>query len=186
MAGPVRFNCPEPTYKSGLYSGEMSNEVKIKIIYIYYMIDKINIFLVSIIFIAFLVFIVVRLVQNKKKINQMRENFRNQQRYNRECCGNADWHLGEKEYRQMCPDSTPPAFENTRSNHCSYLQENFRYDNDNETDKKNRKECKEKGYELAYNVSCVENGKLRTGANCKCVDNNNNCKICLPKTNHRS
>ena len=142
------------------------------------MIDKINIFLVIIIFIAFLVFIVVRLVQNKRKINQMRENFRNQERYNSECCGNADWHLGEKEYRKICPDSTPPAFENTRSNHCSYLQENFRYDNEN--DNKNRKECKGKGYELAENRSCVENGKLRTNANCKCVDDKKNCKICFP------
>ena len=146
------------------------------------MIDKISIILVAVIFIAFIVFIIVQLFNNKKKINQMRENFRNQQRYNRACCGNADWHLGEKEYKKMCPDSTPPAFENTRSNHCSYLQENFRYDNEN--DKKNRKECKEKGYELAYNVSsCVENGKLTDG-NCQCVDNKNNCKMCFPKTNH--
>jgi hypothetical protein len=171
MAGPVRFNCPEPPYKSGLYSGEMSNEVKIKIIYIYYMIDKINIFLVIIIFVAFLVFIVVKLVQNKRKINQMRENFS-------ECCGNADWNLGEKKYKKMCPDSTPPAFENTRSSHCSYLQENFRYDN--KTDKKYREECKEKGYELAYNMSCVENGKLKTDANCKCVDSKDKCKVCFP------
>ena len=142
------------------------------------MIDKINIFLVIIIFIAFLVFIVVRIVQNKNTINQMRENFRNQQRYNSECCGNADWYLGEKKYKQMCPDSTPPAFENTRSSHCSYLQENFRYDNS--TDKQYREECKEKGYELAYNRSCVENGKLRTNANCKCVDSNEDCKVCFP------
>ena len=75
------------------------------------MIDKINIILVAVIFIAFIVFIIVQLFNNKKKINQMRENFRNQQRYNRACCGNADWHLGEKEYKKMCPDSTPPAFE---------------------------------------------------------------------------
>ena len=78
----------------------------------------------------------------------------------------------------MCPDSTPPAFENTRSSHCSYLQENFRYDS--QTDKKDREECKEEGYELAYNVSCVENGKLKTNANCKCVDDNEDCKVCYP------
>jgi len=142
------------------------------------MIDKINIFLVIIIFIAFLVFIVVRLVQNKNTINQMKESFRNHERYNRACCGNADWNLGEKKYREMCPDSTPPAFENTRSSHCSYLQENFRYDNS--TDKKYREECKEEGYELAYNRSCDKNGKLRTDANCKCVDNEENCKVCFP------
>jgi len=75
------------------------------------MIDKINIILVAIIFITFIVFIILQLVKNKKKISQMRENFRNQQKYNSAaCCGNADWHLGEKEYNQMCPDFTPPRF----------------------------------------------------------------------------
>lgn len=142
------------------------------------MINKINIFLLGIIIITFVVFIVVRLFQNNKNINQMKENFKNHERYNRTCYGNADWNLGEKKYRQMCPDSTPPAFENTRSSHCSYLQENFRYDS--QTDKKDREECKEEGYELAYNVSCVENGKLKTNANCKCVDDNEDCKVCYP------
>jgi hypothetical protein len=142
------------------------------------MINKINIFLLGIIIIAFIVFISFRLFQNNRNINQMKESFRNHERYNRTCYGNADWHLGEKKYREMCPDSTPPAFENTRSSHCSYLQENFRYDN--QTDKKYREECKEEGYELAYNVSCVENGKLKTNANCKCIDDNEDCKVCFP------
>jgi len=142
------------------------------------MINKINIFLLGIIIITFVVFIAVRLFQNNKNINQMKENFKNHERYNRTCYGNADWHLGEKKYREMCPDSTPPAFENTRSSHCSYLQENFRYDS--QTDKKYREECNEEGYELAYNVSCVENGKLKTNANCKCVDDNEDCKVCFP------
>ena len=142
------------------------------------MINKINIFLLGIIIITFVVFIAVRLFQNNRNINQMKESFRNHERYNRTCYGNADWHLGEKKYREMCPDSTPPAFENTRSSHCSYLQENFRYDS--QTDKKDREECKEEGYELAYNVSCVENGKLKTNANCKCVDDNEDCKVCFP------
>jgi len=156
----------------------MSNEVKIKIMYIYYMINKINIFLLGIIIIAFVVFIAVRLFQNNRNINQMKESFRNHERYNRACYGNADWHLGEKKYREMCPDSTPPAFENTRSSHCSYLQENFRYDN--KTDKKYREECKEEGYKLAENRSCYENGELNIYANCKCVDDNKNCKVCFP------
>lgn len=144
------------------------------------MINKINIFLLGIIIIAFIVFIAVRLFQNNRNINQMKESFRNHERYNRACYGNADWHLGEKKYSQMCPDSTPPAFENTRSSHCSYLQENFRYDN--KTDKKHRKECRKKGYDLAYNVSsCVENGKFINNANCKCVNNDNNCKLCFPR-----
>lgn len=144
------------------------------------MINKINIFLLGIIIIAFVVFIVVRLFQNNKNINQMKESFKNHERYNRTCYGNADWHLGEKKYREMCPDSTPPAFENTRTNHCSYLQENFRYDN--KTDKKHRKECRKKGYDLAYNVSsCVKNGKFINNANCKCVNDDNNCKLCFPQ-----
>lgn len=142
------------------------------------MINKINIFLLGIIIIAFVVFIVVRLFQNNRNINQMKESFRNHERYNRACYGNADWHLGEKKYREMCSDSTPPAFENTRSSHCSYLQENFRYDN--KTDKKYREECNEEGYELAENRSCYENGKLNIYANCKCVDDNKDCKICFP------
>ena len=148
------------------------------------MIDKINIFLVSIIFIAFLVFIVVRLVQNKKKINQMRENFRNHERYNRECCGNADWHLGEKEYRKMCPDSTPPAFYNTRSSHCSNIKENFtsaqthvpKYYEDI------IEECNELGYEPVFESKiCSKDNKLRTNALCKCKDMiSGDCKVCLP------
>lgn len=144
------------------------------------MITKINIFLLGIIIIAFIVFIAVRLFQNNRNINQMKESFRNHERYNRTCYGNADWHLGEKKYIEMCSDSTPPAFENTRSSHCSYLQENFRYDN--KTDKKHRKECRKKGYDLAYNVSsCVENGKFINNANCKCVNDDNNCKLCFPQ-----
>ena len=144
------------------------------------MINKINIFLLSIIIITFVVFIAVRLFQNNKNINQMKENFRNHERYNRACYGNADWHLGEKEYKRMCPDSTPPAFYNTRSSHCSDIQENFRYDN--KTDKKHRKECRKKGYDLAYNVSsCVENGKFINNANCKCVNDDNNCNLCFPR-----
>ena len=142
------------------------------------MINKINIILLGVIIITFIVFIAVRIFQNNKNINQMKENFRNHERYNRTCYGNADWHLGEKEYKRMCPDSMPPAFENTRSSHCSYLQENFRYDN--QTDKKDREECKEKGYNLAYNRSCVENGKLKTNANCKCIDDEEDCKVCFP------
>jgi hypothetical protein len=146
------------------------------------MINKINIILVSVIFITFIVFIAFRLFQNSKKINQMKENFRNHERYNRACYGNADWYLGEKEYKQLCPDSTPPAFENTRSSHCSNIQENFcstqapvpkYYENIIE-------ECNQLGYEPAYNKICSEDNKLKTNANCKCSDNLGNCKMCFP------
>ena len=146
------------------------------------MIDKINIILLGVIIITFIVFIVVRLFQNNKNINQMKESFRNHERYNRTCYGNADWHLGEKKYREMCPDSTPPAFENTRSSHCSYLQENFTstktyvpkyYENIIE-------ECNELGYEPAYNEICSKDNKLRTGALCKCKDKSGKCKVCYP------
>lgn len=148
------------------------------------MIDKINIFLVSIIFVAFLVFIVVRLVQNNKNINQMKENFRNHERYNRTCYGNADWHLGEKKYKRLCPDSTPPAFENTRSSHCSNIQENFTsaqipvpkyYEN-------TIKECNELGYNPVFESRiCSKDNKLRTNALCKCSDKiSHDCKVCFP------
>lgn len=141
------------------------------------MIDKINIILVAIIFITFIVFIILQLVKNKKNINQMRENFRNQQKYNSACCGNADWNLGEKEYKRECPDSTPPAFENTRGSHCSYIRENF---TSNE-DKKVMNECRKLGHKPAYNQICVQDEKLVTNANCKCSDSLNNCKVCFPK-----
>ena len=142
------------------------------------MIDKINIILVAFIFITFIVFIIVQLVNNKKKINQMRENFSNQQKYNSAaCCGNADWHLGEKEYNRECPDSTPPAFENTHGSHCSYIRENFT----SNKDKKVMNECRKLGHKPAYNQICVQNEKLITNANCKCSDDLNNCKVCFPK-----
>jgi hypothetical protein len=146
------------------------------------MINKINIILLGIIIITFIVFIAVRLFQNNKNINQMRENFQNHERYNRACYGNADWHLGEKKYKQLCPDSTPPAFINTRSSHCSNIQENFcssrapvpkYYENIIE-------ECNQLGYEPAYNKICSEDNKLKTNANCKCSDNLGNCKTCFP------
>lgn len=142
------------------------------------MIDKINIILVAVIFITFIVFIILQLVNNKKKINQMRENFRNQQKYNSAaCCGNADWHLGEKEYKRECPHSTPPAFENTRGSHCSYIRENFT----SESDEKIMKECERDGHKMAYNQICVQDEKLVTDANCKCSDDLNNCKVCFSK-----
>ena len=141
------------------------------------------IILVAIIFITFIVFIILQLVKNKKKINQMRESFMNQQKYNSACCGNADWNLGEKEYKRECPDSTPPAFENTRGSHCSYIRENF---TSNYTPtpiyyEKLIKECNKLGHEPAYNQICVQDEKLVTNANCMCSDNLNNCKSCFPK-----
>ena len=135
------------------------------------MIDKINIILLVIIIITFIIFIIVQLVNNKKKINPMRENFS-------ACCGNADWHLGENEYNKLCPDSTPPAFENTRNSHCSHIQENF---TSYETDRKIINECRKLGHKPAYNQICVQNEKLVTNANCKCSDDLNNCKVCFPK-----
>ena len=134
------------------------------------MIDKINIILVAVIFITFLVFIILQLVNNKKKINKMRENFS-------ACCGNADWHLGEKKYKRECPDSTPPAFENTHGSHCSYIRENFT----SKEDENIMKECSNSGYKPAYNQICVQDEKLVTDANCKCADDLNNCKVCFPK-----
>jgi hypothetical protein len=148
------------------------------------MINKINIFLLGIIIITFIVFIAVRLFQNNRNINQMKENFRNHERYNRACYGNADWYLGEKKYREMCPDSTPPAFENTRSSHCSNIQENFtsaqthvpKYYEDI------IEECNELGYEPVFESKiCSKDNKLRTNALCKCKDRiSGDCKVCLP------
>jgi hypothetical protein len=152
------------------------------------MINKINIFLLGIIIITFIVFIAVRLFQNNKNINQMKENFRNHERYNRACCGNLDWYLGEKKYKGLCPDSTPPAFENTRSSHCSYLQENFTsaqthvpkyYENTIE-------ECNKLGYEPAYNKICSKDNKVIIDSLCKCSDRTNgDCKVCLPSNKNK-
>ncbi len=146
------------------------------------MINKINIFLLGIIIITFVVFIAVRLFQNNRNINQMKESFRNHERYNRTCYGNADWHLGEKKYREMCPDSTPPAFENTRSSHCSDIQENF-YSNQSPIRKYYEniiEECEELGYEPSYNEICSKDNKVIANALCKCKDKSGDCKVCYP------
>jgi len=146
------------------------------------MINKINIFLLGIIIISFIVFIAVRVFQNNRNINQMKESFRNHEIYNRACYGNADWHLGEKKYKQMCPDSTPPAFINTRSSHCSNIQENF--DSNQSPIQKYYEniieECDELGYEPSYNEICSKDKKLITNALCKCKDKLGECKVCYP------
>lgn len=153
------------------------------------MINKINIFLLSIIIITFVVFIAVRLFQNNKNINQMKENFRNHERYNRACYGNADWHLGEKEYSQMCPDSTPPTFDNTRSSHCSNIQENF-------TSAQTRvqkyyedriEECNKLGYEPVFESRiCSKDKKVIPDSLCKCKDMiSDDCTVCLPSNKNK-
>jgi hypothetical protein len=146
------------------------------------MIDKINIILVGVIFITFIVFIAVRLFQNNKNINQMKENFRNHERYNRTCYGNADWHLGEKKYRQMCPDSTPPAFQNTRSSHCSYLQENFTSDQTYVPKYYEDiiEECNKLGYKPVFESKiCSKDNKVITDSLCKCEDRSSgDCMVC--------
>lgn len=40
------------------------------------------------------------------------------------CCGNIDWYLGPKGYKQKCPDSVPPAFKDAKDYYAS-IQENF-------------------------------------------------------------
>lgn len=106
------------------------------------------------------------------------------------CCGNIDWYLGPKLYKDYCPGDVPPAFEDTKAYNAYYspredtqaqnyygkLQESFTNSN---SFKKQNEECKEKGLKAAHNPDiCVENGEIN--ANCKCTDDLNNCKECYP------
>lgn len=106
-----------------------------------------------------------------------------------ECCGNIDWYLGPKLYKEYCPEDVPPAFENTKAYNAYYfpredeqaqnyygkLQESFT----NTTFQKQKEQCKKKGLLPSYNPTiCLQEGKIT--ANCKCVDEFNNCKKCYP------
>jgi len=106
------------------------------------------------------------------------------------CCGNIDWYLGPKLYNKYCPGDVPPAFENTKAYNAYYfpkednaaqnyygkLQESF---TNAPSFKQQNDECKEKGLKAALNPNiCVEEGKIN--ANCKCVDEQGNCKECYP------
>jgi len=116
------------------------------------------------------------------------------------CCGNVDRYLGPQLYKNYCPNSTPPAFENTQQydnyyfpqdtdnahNFFAKMQENFVAGrNEGKSNfEKQITECKEKGLKPAYNPDiCTENNNYKPYSNCKCVDDKNNCKECYPPIN---
>ncbi len=93
------------------------------------------------------------------------------------CCGNLDWYLGDEKYAQYCSGKDGSIGENEKlEEYFGNLQENlsgFKQDDD---------ECKKKGLKLAYNPTvCTEEDTYETSANCKCVDEKNNCKECYEK-----
>ena len=116
------------------------------------------------------------------------------------CCGNIDWYLGPQLYKDYCPDSVPPAFKDTEQYDAYYfpkdtdnahkyfgkMQENFVAERNEEWEgktsfEKQNEECKQKGLKAANNPEiCTEGTNYKPYANCKCVDEQNNCKECYP------
>jgi hypothetical protein len=88
------------------------------------------------------------------------------------CCGNLDWYLGDKKYQEYCSGKD----EEKMVEYFGNLQENL-------TDfQRQNNECKKKGLKPAYNPSvCTDKNTYEPSANCKCVDEKNNCKICYEK-----
>ena len=110
---------------------------------------------------------------NKKKINENYNNYRlfggRPPNGKPNCCGNLDWYLGDKEYQEYCAGKN----EEKMVEYFGNLQENL-----TEFQRQNE-ECKKEGLKAANNPSvCIEEYSYKPAANCKCVDENNNCKIC--------
>jgi hypothetical protein len=92
------------------------------------------------------------------------------------CCGNLDWYMGEKKYQEYCAGKD----EEKMVEYFGNLQENL-------TDfERQNEECKTKGLKAAYNPTvCTEEDSYKPAANCKCVDNKNNCKICYDEIRYK-
>ena len=94
------------------------------------------------------------------------------------CCGNLDWYLGDEKYAQYCAGKEGNCAGEKLEEYFGNLQENLS-GFDRQAD-----ECKQKGLKPAYNPAvCTEGDTYEPSANCKCVDNKNNCKECMKKVN---
>jgi len=153
--------------------------------------SKSNIILLIIVILAFVLLIIYVVFQTIPKNGQGKnlESFHLYEGRNPfgapECCGNIDWYLGPKEYKQYCPKSAPPAFENTEQ-YYAYLQEGFTGANSYGGQKeflKQASDCAASGLKPAYNPHICQknNTDIVVDANCKCTDEFGNCKKCFDK-----
>lgn len=94
------------------------------------------------------------------------------------CCGNLDWYMGTQKYNEYCAGKEGGCGGEKLEEYFGNLQENlsgFQRQSD---------ECKQKGLKAAYNPSvCTDEDSYVPAANCKCVDDKNNCKECYEKIN---
>jgi hypothetical protein len=120
------------------------------------------------------------LFMGKKKITESYNNYRTfggrPPNEPPKCCGNLDWYMGEKKYQEYCAGKD----EEKMVEYFGNLQENL-------TDfQRQNEECKKKGLKAANNPTvCTEKDSYKPAANCKCVDEKNNCKICYDEIRYK-
>jgi hypothetical protein len=130
--------------------------------------------LLILIFALFITFLIL----NKNKVNESYGNYKPFRGRAPDappsCCGNLDWYLGSKKYNEYCSGKEENYDKEKLQEFFGNLQENISRSNDDD--------CKKMGLKPAYNPSvCTEEDSYEPSANCKCVDNNNNCKLCYDK-----
>jgi hypothetical protein len=122
------------------------------------------------------------------------------------CCGNLDWYLGTEGYDKYCGANgggsngggsngggcsaggnvADNVSGNGASDNNNNLHEYFGNLQENVSGfQRQADECKQKGLKAAYNPTvCTDEGDTyEPSANCKCVDEKNNCKECYGKIN---
>lgn len=114
------------------------------------------------------------------------------------CCGNLDWYLGTEGYNKYCGVNGSGANGSANGGGCSAggnVAGNVASDNNNNLHEyfgnlqenvsgfqRQADECKQKGLKAAYNPSvCTVDDEYQPSANCKCMDEKNNCKECYGK-----
>ena len=115
------------------------------------------------------------------------------------CCGNLDWYMGTNGYDKYCGANgggsngggcsaggnvADNVSGNGASDNNNNLHEYFGNLQENVSGfQRQADECKQKGLKPAYNPTvCTDEGDTyEPSANCKCVDEKNNCKECYGK-----
>jgi hypothetical protein len=125
------------------------------------------------------------LILNRKKITESYNNYNYKPFGGRppdaspSCCGNLDWYLGSEKYNQYCAGKEEDYNPEKLQEYFGNLQENLSSTSNDEN------ECKKRGLKLAKNPSvCTEEDSYEPSANCKCVDDDDNCKLCYSKINY--
>lgn len=125
--------------------------------------------LLILIFALFITFLLLNIKKTTESYNNYKPFFGRAPNTEQSCCGNLDWYLGSEKYNQLC---------NSEEN----MQEYFGNLQENLSGSSNQDECQKMGLKPADNPSiCAEEDSYNLSANCKCVDNKNNCKLCYDK-----